>query len=546
MRYLNIKSIKKIGKKKTFDINVKDNENFYLTNGILSHNSGKTTSLLTFAQSYRDNPSKRYKIFDLWGGDRNEHLYWCLASNKLNYWQTAKKILRLNKPGPKQYKVNLLFPLIKNLRTKLPFNPPIFSKIFTIPFRDVTLQDISLIIGTPSLSAEGIWKDIISLTNKNSSIPDILDIINKKMNIENTTLYKNVIKPLTRNGLLEDDKCEFNLNINEEIRNKDVISVVCLDFVDKEYKLFVLGYILRKIAEVLDKKAQKTKNILILREASEFFRATDQAIVPERQKIFRSQLSQYIRMGRRGMHLLLDSQSPSETRGLVDGQQDLTLLGRLPSEADRREATDQLYRDNLITKKQIAAIASLEPGQFVICPSGKPAMFRYFLLPKTQFWEEGDGNFFNNIWRNRVDRWMNIDEEINKLKERREKNEEIVKERNNKKREESEIKQNILRKEKAEKDKIERALRLKEKLEEKRVEMEMTLQLREEMKEKRKEKKTPISIKKPQKVIEKETIINNEILEENNEEEENQDDKKQNNEEQEESNFFNNWDDVVI
>jgi len=42
MNCLKIKSIKKIGKRKTYDLSVKDNHNFFLANKVLSHNSSKT------------------------------------------------------------------------------------------------------------------------------------------------------------------------------------------------------------------------------------------------------------------------------------------------------------------------------------------------------------------------------------------------------------------------------------------------------------------------------------------------------------------------
>ena len=414
---MQIKNIKKVGKRKVYDISVENIHNFFLSCGVLSHNSGKSTSLISFAQAYHDNPSRGYKIFDLWGGDRNEHLYWTLPSNEFNYWNNAKKILRLNKPGPKQYKVNLLYPLTRNLPKQLPFNPPnVFSNIFTVPFRDVKLEDFSLVIGNPSLKAESVWREVKEKSKKNTGPAELIKII-KDLKGQSTSLYANAIKPFINELFLQDENCQFNLNLKKEIDDKETITVLCLDFVEKELRLFILGYFLRKMAEVLDARGRRTKNIMIIREASEFFRATDQAIVHDRYKIFKSYLSHYIRMGRRGMHLLLDSQSPSETRGMVDGQQDLTLLGRLPSEADRRDATDQLFRDNLITKTKITAIATLEPGQFIVCPSGQDARFHYFLLPRTRFWKEGDGNFYKNTWKNAVNRWCNYDEEREKLLE---------------------------------------------------------------------------------------------------------------------------------
>lgn len=45
MEFVKIKSITSVGKRKTFDLKVEKNHNFYLANGILTHNSGKSVAL---------------------------------------------------------------------------------------------------------------------------------------------------------------------------------------------------------------------------------------------------------------------------------------------------------------------------------------------------------------------------------------------------------------------------------------------------------------------------------------------------------------------
>jgi len=91
----------------------------------------------------------------------------------------------------------------------------------------------------------------------------------------------------------------------------------------------------------------------------------------------------------------------------------------LPSAADRSSATDQLMSDNLISKKQVNQIGILEPGQFIVCPSGKHAYFQYFFLPKSRFWEEGNGNFYRTVWKNTVDKWIDVKSEIDNIKSQR-------------------------------------------------------------------------------------------------------------------------------
>lgn len=379
--------------------------------------SGKTVSLLSLAGIYHDNPLRKYKIFDLWGGDRNEHLYWTLPSNKINYWKKAEKLLRLDSPGPKQYKVKILYPYFKSTKTKkLPYNPPnVHSEYFTIPIKQVKHEDIALVIGSISESSSGRYSELKRSLKKTDTVLKTVKNY-EKLGGRSDLLYKNFLEPLSKELFLQDNNCDLNLTperIREEVADQETITILSLDGVEKEYKLFVMGYVIRLINEELDRK--RTRVIGIIREASEFFRITDQTIIHERYKIFKSYMSQWIRMGRRGFHLMLDTQSPSETRGIVDGQQDLTFLGRLPGEADRSLATDQIKRDGLITRKQINQIGINEPGQFVVCPSGDPAYIKYVLLPRCRFWEEKNGNFYKSVWKQEVDRWISYSEEKQKL-----------------------------------------------------------------------------------------------------------------------------------
>tara|TARA_Y100000034_G_C6906463_1_gene420846 strand:- start:4223 stop:5707 length:1485 start_codon:yes stop_codon:yes gene_type:complete len=382
-------------------------------------NSGKTTSILSLGGLYHDNPQRKYKVFDLWGGDRNEHLYWTLPSDQIAYWNGAKKMLRLDKPGPKQYKVNLWYPLTKKLPKKLPFFPNyVTSKLFTIPIRNFTSADASLVIGSIPESVSSLWNNVVSDSSSNDNVFEVLEEFSKTVQKRNS-FYNSILIPLSKDLLFQNDACLFNLTnkiMAKELDDQETISILCLDFVDKEYKLFVIGYFMRLISEELDKKRRQT--IGIIREASEFFNVTDKSVVPDRYKVMKRYLSTWIKMGRRGFHLLLDTQSPHETRGIVDGQQDLTLFGRLPSEGDRTAATERLFKDGFITQKQITKLASSMPGEFCFCPSGRPVEFNYVMLPKSDFWKEKNGNFYNNVWGKQVDKWTSFSEEIKVLKEK--------------------------------------------------------------------------------------------------------------------------------
>jgi hypothetical protein len=375
--------------------------------------SGKTTAMLSLAQKYRD--VLNYKIIDLHGGERNEQHYWALPSRDYTYWMKVKKHLRLSNEGPKQYKVHFLYPCFKGMRTKLPQNTPfIQSSVFTIPFKDITIDDISLVVGTSATTNEYFWREALEMC-KDKHGPAYLDKAFHSLKGANTSIYKNFVKPLTDARLLSSKRDDYNIDLISEIRDRETIMVICLDFVPKEYKLFIMGWMLRQLSLLLDLGKIHNKNIVMIREAAEFFRATDTSILPEKYKIFRVQLSNHIRYGRKGVHCFLDCQSPSETRGLVDGSQDLTLFGRLTSEADKSAGLDQLKRDGLVSSKQVADISILDPGQYYVAESGKRVKKRYFFLPRSMYWKKEYGNFFDNVWRTLVNKWVDVTTDVENI-----------------------------------------------------------------------------------------------------------------------------------
>jgi len=377
---------------------------------------GKTVSLMSYAQKYHDNPLEPYKIFDLWGGERNEHLYWCFPSQEKAYWQSAKKLLTLDEPGPKQYKVHLIYPYWKSTTPmKLPSDPPnIKSSVFTIPANSIVNEDLFLAVGLISENDKYLWRETMERTKKTEGSRMFLYHA-EKLAQTRQIIYKNFIVPATKNLLIQSQTSSINMDIIEEMKDRETVSILCLEFIPKEYRLFVLGWVIRQISNALDNGKIRSRNILLMREAAEFFRATDDSMLPPTYKMFRLQLSNFIRMGRKGMHFFLDAQSPKETRGLVDGQQDITVLCKLPAESDREEATAQLYRDNLITKRQIQQLAVLEPGQAMFVETGKKAKLRYVFLPRTMFWKPGYGNFYESTYKNLNNNWKNFEEIVSEV-----------------------------------------------------------------------------------------------------------------------------------
>jgi len=382
--------------------------------------SGKTTAMLSSSQRYHD--LLGYKIIDLFGGQRNEHLYWTLPSINDEYWERVKKILNVNptQEASKQYSVNLLYPLFATkLPDELPQNKPfVKSKIFTIPFKDIVLDDIRLVINNISSDTRYCWEEVTDQLKRKEDGIEVEQIIHK-LDGENKILWKSFLRPLIKEQLLQSEKCDFNLDVLKEMKDRETISVVCLDFVPPVYHLFIMGWFCRKIKELLDEGKLQTKNIILMREMSEFFRATDDSIVDDRFKFFRRLLSGYIRYGRRGMHFFGDCQSPSEVRGIVEGSQDLTFLGRIAatSRRDREEIANSLATVGKMTKSQIRGLNDLRRGEFYLVEGYKDVRKIYILLPRSAYWQEGDGNFYSQVWKKYVNQYINIKDDVEELRE---------------------------------------------------------------------------------------------------------------------------------
>lgn len=445
--------------------------------------SGKTLAMFSLAQKYHD--YRKYKIFDLWGGRRNqgENLYWILPSPYLSYWALVKKKLRLNNDGAKQYKCNLLFPLSPKMPNDLPYlESYVFSKPFTIPILNIEIEDFKMSMNNLSDDSKTLWENIKREIKKNDGIVELIKLFEKHKGMNNP-LYKNFFHPLIEMGILASSVAETNIDIKKEAKNIEAISILVLHYIPDKYKTFIMNYFLRRLKELSDEGYIGTRNMALIREAYEFFRATERSVAENRTKEFRIKLTFYMQYARGKIHLVLDAQSPSETHGFFNVNQDMIVLGKLPTEDDRKYATDQFKRDGKMTGKQIMHLGELKAGRYYIMESGKSAKERYFLLPRTSFWREGDGNFYK-IWGkikgdNAFKNFKGLKEEI--IGGYKEKLRQINTEEKDKK--------TKIRIEKAEKERTEKAEKEKVGLEGYERELREKEKIRKKLKEEKKEEK---------------------------------------------------------
>jgi hypothetical protein len=333
--------------------------NSYLEGGITAYGrtgAGKSVSLLSIIQSYFD--KFHYKIWDLDPGPRAESYFWAIPSQDTKYWEKLKILGAFTEPGPKQYKINFLYPLFdsktpKRLPKKINEKGEIIvnSIPFTIPFKSLSAEDIKVAIGNISDTADACWKEIVHRLKKTDTLNKVLedDSIKKIKGFLNSSLYRNFLLPLSRENFIMDSYCEKNINLIEEAKNIETISVLCLDMVPKEFQLFVLNWINRNLADLMDSNKIPKKNICFIREAGRYFKATSDSIMPDEYKIFRSQMSDYIRLSRRGAYYCLE-----ENTEIISNNRNIKIRD-LPYRSNVKSYNfdEDIIEDDIATKKYI-------------------------------------------------------------------------------------------------------------------------------------------------------------------------------------------------
>jgi hypothetical protein len=147
-----------------------------------------------------------------------------------------------------------------------------------------------------------------------------------------------------------------------------------------------------------------------MREASTFFRATNDSILDDKYKVFRDNISMYMKMGRRGMYFFADTQSASETRGILSGSEDILLMFKNPSYRDKEELTFELIRERRMRREQISNMSFLAPGACYVALTGKNVKCVQITLPRTAYWKKEYGNFYRNVWEKFNGEWSYTEE----------------------------------------------------------------------------------------------------------------------------------------
>lgn len=394
--------------------------------------SGKTFKMIAIVQYYFEHG---YKIWDLYGGKRREGSFWCIPSDENKLWDDfEKEVGILKEPGPKEYKVNLYFPFFNSsLPDKVPeLLPRIKSNIFTIYWKDLAPEHISVLIGEVTENQKRIWEKMKKDLADNSTPQELIEWFRERNNkkFKHNPLYYNFVEPLCKEKLLQGKYCKTNINFIEESKEKDRVFVLNEDYTPIKYRMFLMSYIANNLYNLVNNEKIHHKNIMVFREMNLFMKVQDEASQDAKQKQqLRNEISDIARYGRSGLHLAGDTQSPAEVKGIVEGQQDLLCINELPGARDREEACERLRKDGKISRKQIAYIGSMPVEQMVVLGryDKNAKLLKRVQPPRTMGWKRNTGQF-QKVWKNKYNSYKDIRDIKNEILQREKEREHLLKE----------------------------------------------------------------------------------------------------------------------
>lgn len=381
--------------------------------------SGKTWKMTSMAEIYHS--KLKYKIFDIGPGRRNENKFWCFKSEETKLWNEFENAVgSLKKPGPKEYKIKLLYP---NFSSKIPNKipqhlPRISSQIFTIYFKTITTEDISLLIGNLSKSSSYLWNKIVRDLPNNSNGVDIDNYIQTKFKkYTSSPIYRLFIKPAIDNYLLGGKNCSLNIDLIEEAYTKDVITILCHDYLpDFKWSMFMMYYVMRNLLFELAMNDKIPKeNIALLREAGDYMKKVDKDVESgEQAQIFRNKLTKIVRYSRSGLIPFVDTQSPADTKNLIEGQEDLLCICEI-SRLEIKDILDKLKVERRLPRKIDRNLHLLSQKDLIIVERKRKAeVISPFQPPRCMAYK---GISFLKLWKDKINDWKRSEDDLKIIKD---------------------------------------------------------------------------------------------------------------------------------
>ena len=269
-------------------------------------------------------------------------------------------------------------------------------------------QMISLVTGPLGTTSSRLWNKIYNKMDKKSTGKDIKRFFDEKIpKKKEDKLYDMFLKPAIQNNLFSSTVSKLNVDWISEAQDKDVVFVLCLDFVPEKFKFFVMAYILKKIFHLVKNNKIHKKNLAIFREASLFMKVVDSdKSKEETTQIFRNIITDVARYCRSGLFLSLDSQDSAEVRGMIEGAEDFLFVSEMPSPRSRETTLDPLKQDKRISPAQISYIGwKIKIHEVCVVERGQRAkILKRIHPPRCRYWKSEYGDFFS-LWRKEINKW---------------------------------------------------------------------------------------------------------------------------------------------
>lgn len=431
---MKIKSIKYVGKRKTFDLEVEDNHNFFLSNGVLSHNSQTLKSCCERA-FLRGNT----KIFDLYAGGAEEGSYYALASNH-PFWEDREYNSGGKVTKAMEFPTNVIIPVCK----EIPNNLPDIYTPFTIPINSITEEDLKSLLGGDLTKNEiALWRNVVNKINKQTTLIDLLNyMIDSKINSERSSrapgvsshgissVY-NMFSVFEQQQIFSSAVNPLALNMKDELQNKEVITSLSLKFFPQQFWGFLINYFIHTIYDLVFLGKIKHNVIIVIREAGDFLEGMTDS--PQEEAVKRNIIHALRKSRKHRLFFWIDNQTPLNM-DIVKDEFPVKICHYVDNTEELKSALGDLG-SMLLNKEDYTSLMSFRPGRcFILTRSG---LFAPQVLPPLSRMSGHEGSDFFAIWRSeKGSRFKNIADKLDiiekEYKDSENKWKEIINERKNK------------------------------------------------------------------------------------------------------------------
>lgn len=358
------------------------------------------------------------KIIDLYSGGAEEGAYYSLPSVH-PFWEDREYVYNRKVVKKMEFPVNCIIPVCKNI----PRNVPDIYTPFTIPISRITENDLKSILGGDLTKSEiALWRRIIDKINRDTTLPDLLNyMIDAKVPTKKSeripgisshgisSVY-NMFSAFDKQRLFSSSSHPLAINIQEELRNKKVITSLILKYFPEEYHGFIINFFINSIYNLVLQGKIKHNVIIIIREAGDFLEGMSDS--PQEEAVKRS-IIHVLRKGRKHrLFFWIDNQTPMNM-DIIKTQFPIKICHYVDNTEELKNSLGDLG-SMLLNKEDYTSLMSFRPGTcFILTTSG---LFKPQILPPLSRMSGTEGNDFFTIWRNeKGSRFKNIINEINSI-----------------------------------------------------------------------------------------------------------------------------------